>query len=524
MLSAPFPDVQEPGEIEGTSALSGDLLKIFTEIDTVMEEQILARDDVTARINEFISGIAELAPIFKKISEDSQKMIPVAESGVNASNDIKTQVKEIKNSNDRTMAMVETLNMYCRKIGEINQLIAEIASQTNLLALNAAIEAARAGNHGTGFVVVAEEVRKLADQSNRAAKDIVLLLGKIIGEIGIIAKTMNQKKIMVDISFSVVEKITEFFLATHRSVEEVIGEITDATLLMQEVNYKAGDMASARSGVEKKRGSIYNAVKELKHLFNRRDSQRLVEISGIINEIESNMEQQVRSRDRVTATLGDIFTGIDSVVTKTGSLADTAQKKRIVISNGQKEINNIKNNMDQIKAISDRTTSHIEALDGRSRQINEFTGAIAEIASQTNLLALNAAIEAVRAGNYGRGFGVVAKEVRKLADRATYLAQEIETLVAQINDQILNIVSFIEEDALKVKNGQEASDHLEQSFKNIEQSTGSTAYNLETAYTEIKGVSEMIYSLTNARTAREEKRIKFVGLIEQLRCCDNFKV
>lgn len=504
-------------EMSMAGVLSEGVIENFSEIETVMEEQVLARDQVTRHINEFISGITRLAPSFSIISSTSHEIMPITESGVNAANDIKNQVKEIKSSNDRALAMIETMHRQCREIGKINQAIAEIASQTNLLALNAAIEAARAGNHGTGFAVVAAEVRKLADQSNRAARDIGHLLRKIEDEIGRIGHTLNQKKIIGDKSFTQVEKIKDFFVETDRSIKDVISEIEDVTSLMQEVTAKAEDMAGARSGVEKKRGSIQSAVEKIKFLLKRQDSQSLEEINSILNEIRSAMEEQVRSRNRVTDALNHIFSGMDLVSKKSSFLTHTANKKRFAISNGRDEINNIKSSISEIKVVSDRTTSQIGILGKRSRQINEFTGAIAEISSQTNLLALNAAIEAARAGDHGRGFGVVAKEVRKLADRAAHSAKEIEILVLQIDEQIINIVSFISEDSLKVDNGLEVADRLDQSFINIEQSSGRTAHNLETILTEIKGVSEMIHPLTNARKSREEKRLKFISLLQQLR-------
>ncbi|HEU0265897.1 MAG TPA: methyl-accepting chemotaxis protein, partial [Geobacterales bacterium] len=109
---------------------------------------------------------------------------------------------------------------------------------------------------------------------------------------------------------------------------------------------------------------------------------------------------------------------------------------------------------EQVKA----TAQTVESLGNRSEEIGEIVGVIEDIADQTNLLALNAAIEAARAGEQGRGFAVVADEVRALAERTTKATKEIGQMIKGIQGETRRAVSAMEEGVQEVKSGtQEAS-------------------------------------------------------------------
>ena len=114
------------------------------------------------------AGVEQLARSIEAVKENAVKAERVGR-------DAKRLADEGGKAVGQSIEAMEQIRQSSHQIGEIIQVIGEIARQTNLLALNAAIEAARAGEHGMGFAVVADEVRKLAERSNQAAREISAL-------------------------------------------------------------------------------------------------------------------------------------------------------------------------------------------------------------------------------------------------------------------------------------------------------------------------------------------------------------
>ena len=136
---------------------------------------------------------------------------------------------------------------------------------------------------------------------------------------------------------------------------------------------------------------------------------------------------------------------------------------------------------DEIALISDtvrQLETVLKALDSRSMEISNIVGVIKEIADQTNLLALNAAIEAARAGEQGRGFAVVADEVRKLAERTGVSTVEIGNMIQLIQEETKSAVGSMEHAVRQVQSGVEKSQAVTNSIERIEQSTQSVEHAL----------------------------------------------
>ncbi|MBR1885346.1 MAG: methyl-accepting chemotaxis protein [Schwartzia sp.] len=152
-------------------------------------------------------------------------------------------------------AVVGTLGDRSKEIGQIVETISNIADQTNLLALNAAIEAARAGEAGRGFSVVAEEVRKLAEQSGDAAKSISSLIGGIQGDTGAAVAAMQKQTESVEQSSAVVNRAGEAFAHIETLVNDLYGHIEKALASINQAKESSHQVKGSIQKIQKVAGT-----------------------------------------------------------------------------------------------------------------------------------------------------------------------------------------------------------------------------------------------------------------------------
>ncbi|MBE9608137.1 chemotaxis protein [Chitinilyticum litopenaei] len=151
-----------------------------------------ALQDFSHTFQEAQDGIAGLADKLKEEKRCAQAVTRVSSDNSSTIADIASNLQGLSTTAAESVSQVERLDAQSEQISGIVQLIKEIADQTNLLALNAAIEAARAGEQGRGFAVVADEVRKLAERTSSATKDITNLVGSIRSETQAVKSEMEK--------------------------------------------------------------------------------------------------------------------------------------------------------------------------------------------------------------------------------------------------------------------------------------------------------------------------------------------
>lgn len=203
-------------------------------------------------------------------------------------------------------------------------------------------------------------------------------------------------------------------------------------------------------------------------------NQMADEFSGIIrqvrqsaHQVSESSEMQAKTAERVlslthnqTAQAGSAAHSLDNLNSAVREIAEKADKvvaasseASVMAGKGQSVVNNaVKGIQEVARSVSD-SAQLIAALGKRSDQIGQIVGVIKEIADQTNLLALNAAIEAARAGEQGRGFAVVADEVKKLAERTATATSEISVMINAIQSETGNAVSTMERGSTQVNAG-----------------------------------------------------------------------
>ncbi|WP_374702708.1 methyl-accepting chemotaxis protein [Bacillus sp. V5-8f] len=159
-----------------------------------------------------------------------------AHAGNHVVGDTVNQINTIQQKVGSTAEVVETLEKKSKEIGQIVDIITQIADQTNLLALNAAIEAARAGEHGKGFAVVADEVRKLAEQSGHAAGEIKALIMHIQMESTKAMQSMHEGTVSVGQGIDMVHQTGKAFKEISNLIEEVSFMSQEVSAIIEQVN------------------------------------------------------------------------------------------------------------------------------------------------------------------------------------------------------------------------------------------------------------------------------------------------
>jgi methyl-accepting chemotaxis protein len=163
---------EQLNKAETASAIASKLSETVEQVDKATKDNITATENVIHAVVEISRALEETATNAQKVAAASEEAASLAQQGEDAVRRTIQSISLIRQTVLSSAEKVQQLAARANQIGDIVKLIDDIADQTNLLALNAAIEAARAGEQGKGFAVVATEVRKLAERTSRATKDI----------------------------------------------------------------------------------------------------------------------------------------------------------------------------------------------------------------------------------------------------------------------------------------------------------------------------------------------------------------
>ncbi|MCC3358670.1 HAMP domain-containing methyl-accepting chemotaxis protein [Bacillus sp. REN16] len=277
-------------------AASQQIASTVQELSTGAEEQAHSSTHLAKMMEDYVEKIQTANQSGSQINESSQKVLDMTEKGHEFMKASTEQMNKINNIMEFSVEKVKGLDEQTKQISTLVKVIRDIADQTNLLALNAAIEAARAGEHGRGFAVVADEVRKLAEQVSHSVKDITNIVNSIQKESNSVAQGLLN-------GYSQVDEGTKQIQVTGQTFKDIYDAVTVMVKRIQSISESLDTIAS-----------------------------NTVEMNSSIDNIAAVSEQSAAGIEQTSASVQQTNSSMETISDHSELLSDLAGRLNTMIS------------------------------------------------------------------------------------------------------------------------------------------------------------------------------------------------
>jgi methyl-accepting chemotaxis protein len=315
---------QQSESVTKTTASIEEMSQMIAQVARGATEQSNAVQQVSETITHLVEGMGQLTEVAKDNADYSSQGAETARNGAKMVSQTIQGMESIQTRVSQSSLKMQEMGARSEEIGAIVETIEDIASQTNLLALNAAIEAARAGEHGKGFAVVADEVRKLAEKSAGATKQIAGLIKGIQGSINEAVAAMQTVSNEVGSGVHLAQQSGKSLQEIQQAVETAMEGSQKAGEIAQQLKTATDLLVTASDRV--------SAVVEENTAATEEMSASSHEATMAIENIASVSEENSASVEEVSASAEEMSAQVEEVTANAQSLAEMAVALQQVVS------------------------------------------------------------------------------------------------------------------------------------------------------------------------------------------------